>query len=196
LNYATFLVQGGRKEEGVAEARRAVELDPASLEANTFLCGILYLSRRYDQALQQCRATVALEPNYWFSRMFLGTTLEQQGDFSGALDELQKATRVETEIPWPTAELGSLYARRGRKADAEKVLADLLHRAQTSYVTPYNLACVYAGLGQKDQAFAALEKAYQDHSLLLMALAVDPGFDSLHSDPRFAVLLRKIHFPQ
>ena len=193
LSYATFLVEGGRSQEGVAESRRAVELDPASLEANTFLCGSFYFSRDYDQALQQCRATVALEPNYWFSRMLLGTSLEQQGDFAAALNELEKATRVETEIPWPLAELGRLYASMGRKADAEKVLAELTARPQTSYVTPFNLAGVYAGLGQKEQAFAALEKAYQDRSLLLMAVAVDPAFDSLHSDPRFSTLVRKIH---
>jgi TolB-like protein/Flp pilus assembly protein TadD/predicted Ser/Thr protein kinase len=191
-SYGYFLVLGGKTDPGIEEGRRAVALDPASLETNTFLGGDLYYAHRYDEAVRQFRKTVDMEPNYWMSRVWLGMTYEQLGDLKGALRELEKATSVETEIPFPLAELGHLYARMGRKEDAEKVLHELLRRGQKNYVPPYNLATVYIGLGQKEQALASLEKAYADRSLLLMFAGVDPEFDSLHSDPRFVALVEKV----
>ncbi len=190
--YGLFLVLGGKTDAGIEEGRRAVALDPASLESNTFLGWDLYYGHRYDDAVKQLRATVDLEPNYWLSHMLLGTAYEQQGNLSGALDQLEKATSVETEIPMPLAELGHLYARMGRKSDAEKVLQELGRRGQKIYVPPYNLATVYIGLGQKEQALAFLEKAYADRSLLLVNAGVDPEFESLHSEPRFAALVGKV----
>jgi serine/threonine protein kinase/Tfp pilus assembly protein PilF len=190
--YGYFLVLDGKPDAGIAEGRRAVALDPASLETNTFLGGDLYYGHRYGEAANQLRATVEMEPNYWISLMMLGMTYEQLGDLPHALDEIEKATRVETEIPWPLAELGHLYARMGRKADAEKVLQELLRRQQKTYVPPYCLATVYIGLGQKEQALASLEKAYADRSLLLMIAGSDPDFESLHSEPRFAALVKKL----
>jgi eukaryotic-like serine/threonine-protein kinase len=190
--YGYFLVLEGKTEPGIEEGRRAVALDPASLETNTFLGGDLYYAHRYDEAVKQLRTTVDIEPNYWMSRTMLGLTYEQLGDLQGALQELERATSVETEIPLPLAELGHLYARMGRNEDAEKVLQELLRRGQKLYVPPYNLATVYMGLGQKQQALTCLEKAYADRSLLLMFAGVDPEFESLHSEPRFAALVRKV----
>ena len=190
--YGLFLVLGGKTEAGLEEGRRAVALDPASLETNTFLGWDLYYGRRYDDAVKQLRATVDMEPNYWLSNMLLGMAYEQQGDLPGALDQLQKATTLETEIPFPLAELGHLYARMGRKTDAEKVLQELTRRGEKIYVPPYNLATVCMGLGQKEQALTFLEKAYADRSLILMNIAVDPEFDSLHPEPRFADLVGKV----
>lgn len=111
-------------------------------------------------------------------------------EISRNLVELEKAASVETEIPFPLAELGHLYARMGRKQDAEKVLQELLSRK--TYVPPYNLATVYMGLGQKEQALTYLEKAYADRSLLLMFVGADPEFESLHSEPRFTALAGKV----
>jgi serine/threonine protein kinase/Tfp pilus assembly protein PilF len=190
--YGLFLVLGGKTEAGLEEARHAVALDPASLETNTFLGWDLYYGRRYDDAVKQLRATVDMEPNYWLSHMLLGMAYEQQGDLHGALDQIEKATALETEIPFPLAELGHLYARMGRKSDAEKVLQELTRRGEKIYVPPYNLATVYMGLGQKEQALAFLEKAYADRSLILMNIGVDPEFDSLRSEPRFAALVGKV----
>jgi eukaryotic-like serine/threonine-protein kinase len=187
--YGFFLVIAGKPEAGIDEGRRAIELDPVSLEANTFLCWDLYYGHRYDQAVKQIRATIDMEPNYWTSRMMLGMTFEQQGNLPAALDELQKANSLETEISWPLAELGHLYARMGRKDDAKRVLKELAERGQKIYVPPSNLAMVYIGLGQREQALTFLEKAYADRSQLLVYGAVDPEFDSLRSDPRFAALV-------
>jgi eukaryotic-like serine/threonine-protein kinase len=191
--YGVFLVCGGKTDAGIEEGRRAVALDPASLETNTFLGWNLYYGHRYDEAVKQLRATIAMEPNYWLPHMLLGMTYEQQNNLPAALEELQKAVSLETEIPMPLAELGHLYARMGRKEDAEKVLQELLQRSQKIYVPPYNLGAVYIGLGQKEQALASLEKAYADRSLIFMNVAVDPEFDSLHSEPRFTALVKKVY---
>jgi serine/threonine protein kinase/Flp pilus assembly protein TadD len=188
--YAYFLVLEGKTEVGLEEGRHAVALDPASLETNTFLGGDLFYAHRYDEAVKQFRIAVDMEPNYWMSRVWLGMTYEQLGDLQKALVELEKAASVETEIPFPLAELGHLYARMGRKQDAEKVLQELLSRK--TYVPPYNLATVYMGLGQKEQALTYLEKAYADRSLLLMFVGADPEFESLHSEPRFTALVGKV----
>jgi serine/threonine protein kinase/tetratricopeptide (TPR) repeat protein len=190
--YGVFLVLSGMTDAGVEEGRRAVALDSASLETNTFLGWDLYYGHRYDEGVKQLRATVDMEPNYWMSHMLLGMTYEQQGNLQGALDELEKANRLETEIPMPLSELGHLYARMGRKEDAEKILQELLGRGQKVYVPPYNLATVYAGLGQKEQALTALERAYADRSLLLMNIGTDPEFESLRSEPRFRAVLGKV----
>jgi serine/threonine protein kinase/tetratricopeptide (TPR) repeat protein len=190
--YGLFLVLEGKTDAGIEEGRRAVALDPASLETNTFMGWDLYYGHRYDEAAKQLRATVDMEPNYWLSHAMLGVTYEQQGNLSGALTELEKATSLETEIPFPLAELGHLYARMGRKEDAEKVLQELLRRGQKIYVPPYNLATVYVGLGQKEQALTFLEKAYAERSLLLTNIGTDPEFESLHSEPRFAAVMKKV----
>jgi eukaryotic-like serine/threonine-protein kinase len=190
--YGVFLLFRGKTEAAIEEGRRAVALDPASLESNTFLGWDLYYGHRYDDAVKQLRSTINMEPNYWLPHMLLGMTYEQQGNLGGALEEIEKANSLETEIPFPLAELGHLYAGMGRKEDAEKVLQELLSRGEKIYVPPYNLATVYVGLGQKEQALASLEKAYAERSLLLMNMGVDPEFDSLRSEPRFAALVGKV----
>ncbi len=93
-----------------------------------------------------------MEPNYSLSHMVLGMTYEQQGNLSGALEELQKANKLESEMPWPLAQLGYLYARLDRKSDAEQVLQELTRRSEKRYVSPYFFATVYVGLGRKEQA--------------------------------------------
>jgi Tfp pilus assembly protein PilF len=102
-NYSWFLNFTGRIQQGIEESRRGLELDPLSLEANTSLSWSFYFGRQYDQALRQLRTAVDMEPNYWFSHMYLGLTHEQQGDLPAALEELQKASTLETEITWPLA---------------------------------------------------------------------------------------------
>jgi len=173
-------------------------LEPLSLEASSLLGLSLYHARKYDQAVKQLRTTVDMEPNYWFSCMFLGLTYEQKGDLPAALEELQKASRlgVESEVSWPLAELGHAYAQSGRKSEAERILQELTRRAERSYVPAYNLATVYVGLDRKEQALTLLEKAYADRSAMMMNLRGDPEFDPLGSDPRFAELVRRVGLPQ
>jgi TolB-like protein/Tfp pilus assembly protein PilF len=191
--YGWLLLVTDRKDRSIAMARRGVEVEPVSPEANTLLGMNFYLSRQYDSAIKQLRSTIDLAPDNWFAHMWLGLSYEYTGDLPHAVEELQKASKlVENEIPWPSAELGGLYARMGKRAEAERILADLDRWSKRTYVPPYFFAIVYSGLGKKDQAFASLEKAYTDHSMVLAALNVDPHFDLLHSDPRYRDLLHRM----
>jgi Flp pilus assembly protein TadD len=126
--------------------------------------------------------------------MYLGLAYEQQGDLPNALEELQKASKLglESEITSPLAKLGHLYARLGRKDEAEQVLKELTRRSERGYMPAYNLATVYVGLGRKEQALTFLEKAYADRCSMIPELKDDPEFDPLRSEPRFVALLRRM----
>ena len=128
--------------------------------------------------------------------MFLGLSYEASGDLPRAIAECQRAREIETTIPWPSAELAHAYAVSGRKGEAEEILRQLKERSKQSYVPAYNFAEIYIGLGDKEQALSSLEKAYVDRSMLLTFLKVDPELDSLHSDPRFKDLVRRVGLPQ
>jgi serine/threonine protein kinase/lipoprotein NlpI len=194
--YGWDLISVGRAEEGIKESKRALELDPLSTEVSATHGGNFYFGHQYDPAIDQLRKTLEMDPNSWFARMFLGLSYEASGDLPRAIAECQRAREIETTIPWPSAELAHAYAVSGRKGEAEEILRQLKERSKQSYVPAYNFAEIYIGLGDKDQTMALLEKAYADRSMLLTFLKADPEFDSLHSDPRFKDLVRRVGLPQ
>jgi TolB-like protein/DNA-binding winged helix-turn-helix (wHTH) protein/Flp pilus assembly protein TadD len=193
--YGWLLTTMGRSEKAIEESRHAVEIEPLSIDANTTLGSTLYYAHRYDQAIKQLRRVSELDPDYGYSHMFLGAAYEQQGELAAALEELQKANLLQDEMPWTLGQLGHAYARSGRKSEAEQVLKEFMRRSEHGYVPAYDIAMVYAGLGRKEQALKLLEKAYSDRCSTLMFVKVDPALDSLHSDPRFVDLLRRMNFP-
>jgi eukaryotic-like serine/threonine-protein kinase len=113
--------------------------------------------------------------------------------YTEAIAEMQNAVSGRPDI---ITDLGHVYAMAGRRDEARQILNRLLEQSKQKYVPPHNIATVYAGLGEKDQAFARLEKAYEEHSGSLILLKVSPMLDSLHSDPRFVDLARCIGLPQ
>jgi serine/threonine-protein kinase len=194
--YGWDLISVGRTEEGIKESKRALELDPLSTEAGATDGANFYFANQYGPAIDQLRKTLEMDPNSWFAHMFLGLSYEASGDLPHAIAECQRAKETEATPPWPSAELAHAYAASGRKREAEEILKQLKERSRQSYVPAYNFAEIYIGLGDKEQALALLEKAYADRSMLLTFLKVDPEFDSLHSDPRFKDLLRRVGLPQ
>jgi TolB-like protein len=194
--YGWYLISMGRTQEGIEESKRALELDPLSIETNTVAAQNFYFARRYDEAMDLFRKTLEMDPTYWLARMFLGLSYEAKGDLPGALAELQRANETQAIISWPSAELGHAYAVSGKEGKAEEILKQLKERSKQSYVPAYNFAEIYIGLGDKEQALSSLEKAYVDRSMLLTFLKVDPELDSLHSDPRFKDLVRRVGLPQ
>jgi eukaryotic-like serine/threonine-protein kinase len=194
--YGWYLVSVGRFEEGIEESKRAQVLDPLSIETNVIVGQNFYLARQYDLAIDTLRKTLDMEPNYWIAREFLGVAYEAKGDLSRAVTELQEARKIETDIPWPLAELGHAYALSGQRGEAEQIVKQLKDWSKRSYVPAYNLAEVYVVLGEKEQALALLEKAYADRSMFLTFLKIDPQLDSLHSEPRFKDLLRRVGLSQ
>jgi serine/threonine protein kinase/tetratricopeptide (TPR) repeat protein len=192
-SYAHFLRQEGKLEEAIREGRRGVELDPVSAQGAFLLAQALFEARDYDEAISQLRKALDLEPRFWPAHLYLGKTLDAQGQYQEAIVELRKAQNFTAE---PDATIGYAYGRMGRAADARKVIADLQEQSTKGYVAPSNFAKVYIGLGDKDQAFAWLEKGYQQRDFWLTFLRGDPIFDSLRSDPRFQDLLHRIGPPQ
>jgi serine/threonine protein kinase/tetratricopeptide (TPR) repeat protein len=192
--YAEFLGSMGRTDEAIAENQKAIDLDPLSLHSGSL--GVsLYYAHRYAQAIVELRKAIDLNPNNWYAHCYLGRAYEQQGQFPEGIAEFQEAVRSAGDITEPKASLGRAYAVSGRRAEARKVLDELNEVSKRVYVSPYNVALIYAGLGEKDQALAWLERAFAERSTSMPYLKVDPEFDSLRSEPRFQTLLRRMNFP-
>ena len=183
--YALHLTRMGRTDEALAEMKRAHQLDPLSVWISMHLGWEYYVGRRYDEALGQLQETLAMDPNYDGTHWVLGLSYLQKGRQREAIVAFQKAANVPC--------LGYAYAVSGNRAGAVKILEQLKKESKRKYVPSAWIAIVYVGLGEKDQAFAWLEKAYEDRSLLYVK--VDPMFDPLRPDPRFKDLLHRIGLP-
>ncbi len=190
--YGGGLITVGRTEEGIAMGKRALELDPLSLDIGASLGGAFYMARQPDLATATLRKTLEFAPDAWYALMWLGLTYEARGDLPAAVRELEAARKAVPDFPYPLAELAHAYAVSGKKTEASELLNQLKTRSQRTYVPAYNFATVYVGLGDKQQALAMLEKAYADRSTLLTFVIVDPEFDPLRSDPRFRDLLHRL----
>ncbi len=190
--YANYLAIMGRLDEAIAEEKRAQELDPLSLNINTIVARRFYDARQYDQAIEQCQKTLEMDPNFAQAHFTLGQAYEQKTRYEEAIAALTKATTLSPSNPFHVSALGHAYAVSGQKSEAMKILDQLNELSQRRYVSPHEIAIIYAGLGEKEQAFAWLEKAYADRSWRLPFLKVEPRFDSLRSDPRFADLVRRV----
>lgn len=194
--YSHYLLPLGRKEESLAESRRALELDPFSQIANTHLgWNYLYL-RQYHQAEEQLRKTVELDQNFALAHMFLGQTYEQERMYPQAITELEMAARLSGGLPVYLASLAHAYSISGNTVAARKVLYLLQDMAKTRYVPSYEFAVVYTGLGDREQALHWLERAYEIRdSGWLVDMNVDPRLQPLHSHPRFQALLLRMKLP-
>jgi len=194
--YGWYLTSVKRFDEGIAEGQRARDLDPLSSETNFLLGQSLYLARRYDLAIKQLRLAINLDPNLWVGHDELGWVYEEQGNFPGALAEIEKARALEPNVAEPLASLGRAYALSGQTAKAREVLVELNRNSLKINVTPYNMASIYSALGEKSAALDQLERAYQARSFYLMWLSVDPQLDSLRGEPAFQAQVRRVGLPQ
>jgi tetratricopeptide (TPR) repeat protein len=149
---------------------------------------------RQDEAIESALKALELDPNFVMGHVRLGFAYEQKRMFEEAIRELQKAVALTGRMPTRLAQLAHAYALAGKRSQAQLLLDEIKELYKQRYVSPYDIAMVYAGLGQKDQAFAWLQKAYEERAWLTM-LQVDPGFDNLRADPRFTDLLRRVGFP-
>jgi len=189
--YAHYLVCRGRVDQALAEINRAQELDPLSLSLSSRRGFILTNARRYEDAREQLRRVIAIDPNYYEAHWGLALNCFANKQVDEGINEAEKAVAVSGRAPAALGVLGLAYGLAGQKRKANDVLNELLQLQQKRYVTPMAFTYVYIGLGNKDQAFAWLEKAYQERSNPIAFFKVSPTVDPLRSDPRFVDLLRR-----
>ena len=182
----------GRFDEALAEMNRASELNPLSPSLNLALGYRFYYAHQYSEAIEQIQKTLAMDANLIPAHVYLGRAYEQKGTYPAAIAEMRKALELSEGDTTELAALGHAYAVARQEGDARKILDQLKERAQQTYVQPILIALIQAGLGDKNQAFDWLQKAYEDRSAGLLYLKVDPAFDSLRSDPRFVDLLHRV----
>jgi tetratricopeptide (TPR) repeat protein len=193
--YAWPLAMSGRTSEALAELKHAQQLDPLSLFIGVDLNMPFYVARQYDLSIEQSQRVIEMEPNYQLAHYTLALALAQKRDYATAISEFKKANSM-SDMPWNDAGLGYVYASSGSKEEALRVIAELKAKAKQRHVSSYSIATVYAGLGDRDEAFVWLEKAYHERSPGLTWLKVEPMLDSIRSDPRYADLLRRMGLPQ
>jgi tetratricopeptide (TPR) repeat protein len=190
--YSWFLASLGRSDQAIEEARRLLQMDPLGTGGNGNLGSVFVFTHEWDKAVKQLRYAIDLDPNYWFDYLFLGRAYEQNGRLPEAVETFKRGLALEgnTEL-W--SGLGHADAASGKGADAQKILDHMKELSMHRYVAPYNVAVIYAGLGQKDEAFNWLNRAYDDRSYLLAVyLNTDSRLDTVRSDPRFDELRRRI----
>jgi TolB-like protein/Tfp pilus assembly protein PilF len=193
--YAHYLMAIGRLAESEAESKRAVELDPIGDGLNSCLCWHSFAARDYDQSVRLAEKFLKSRPDDSWELTILGWTYEQKRMPDRAIAEFKKAVEVTEGDSFFLAGLGHAYALAGRRGDAEQVLHTLFERAKKSYVSPFDVALIYAALGEKDTAFTWLDKAVAERSTFLVYSKWEPRLDPLRSDQRFQDLLRRVNFP-
>jgi len=191
--YKGLLLTMGRDAEGIAASESAARLDPLSLPITASLGKAYLVLGQYEKAEAQCLKAIEMDSSFAMARSILGFVYIQKGMYDKAINELKTFADLPTSPPENFAYLGYGYARGGRIDDARKILAELSGRAKDRYVPPCFFAIIHIGLGEKNEAFKWLEKAYEERDyyledVLFRALICD----SISSDPRFGDLMRRM----
>jgi serine/threonine protein kinase/tetratricopeptide (TPR) repeat protein len=191
--YSALLAASGRHNEAVAEVRRAHELEPFSLTIYADVVRHLYYARRYDEAIAECRKLIEMDQKFARGHVELGQILEQKGQHGEAVAEFHKALALSENSVAAITGLGHAFALSGKQSEALNVIKKLGDLSKQHYVSPYHTAVIYAGLGDKTQALAWLEKARDERFNWIPFIKVDPVFDNLGSDPKFAALVQNLN---
>jgi serine/threonine-protein kinase len=192
--YSYLLSATGRLDEGIKSAQRGLEVDPLSVVLSGDLASAYYLARRYDEALIQAKKSLEMDSSHFGGFANLAQVYLMKGMPDEAIRELLKASAIGGRTSGVLSLLGYAYATAGKQAEAQKMLAELNEMSKQAYVSPYDLAILYVGLGDKNRAIEQLNRAYDDRAGWIIYLKVEPIFDPLRSDPRFAELLSRMKF--
>jgi TolB-like protein/DNA-binding winged helix-turn-helix (wHTH) protein/Tfp pilus assembly protein PilF len=195
--YMGYLASVGRLDQSIAEGRLAQQLDPFGPRVVGDIGWAYMINRHYDEALAYLQKALELDPNLPWVRVNLVMTYVLLGRQTQALAESEKLEQYaySAEHTMEASDLGYGYAVMGKRPEAQRILAHLKKLAKTRYVDASRIALVHAGLGEKDQAFEWLQRAYVEHSGSVWGLKVNPRWDPIRSDPRFQDLLRRMNFP-
>jgi DNA-binding winged helix-turn-helix (wHTH) protein/TolB-like protein len=192
--YGEDLAAMGRYPEAVEEAQRALEDDPLSLIIGSNAGWTLSLAGKGDQAIKILKKAIEIDPSFPRTHYRLGRAYAQKKLYEMAISELEQAVSLSGGDPCYKGSLGHVYAISGNTDQARNVLRDLEGRTGQQYVPAFAIALIYAGLGDNDHAILWLQRAYEDRSTSMVFLKLDPELSTLHSDPRFEELSRRINF--
>jgi len=185
----------GRLEEASEEIALAQALDPISSIIARDLARIYYYKQDYEAALEQCDHAIELNPHFPPAYWILGLVQEQRGELDESAAAFNRALQLSPQSPLMQAALGRIFAHSGKKPDALRILGELQHLAEKRYVSPFELASLHFALGQTDEGFHMLAKAFQDRCFELICLRVDPRWESLRGNPRFHRLFEQLGLP-
>jgi len=183
--YAEFLDAMGRYDEAIAEFKRAQELDPLSLIINAISGWPYHRKGMYDKAIEHYKKTLEMDPDFRPAHSYLARAYMEMGMYEEALKEYKLLNSLKG--------MGFTYAKMGKTAEANKVLNKLREQSRHTYISPFGMARICFAIGENDQGFQWLEKAYEDREYEMTSLEVNPLFDNVRSDPRFKALLKKIN---
>ncbi|MEP6788000.1 MAG: hypothetical protein ABJB40_06180 [Acidobacteriota bacterium] len=189
----TFLSPTGRHDEAIAEMKIAMEKEPLYLNQGANFAGVLMYARRFDEAVDQAKKTYDLDPNFIGGKNWLCHTYDLKGMYAESLAIAEKS--LDSDMPF-LADAGYAYAKTGQREKALQVIERWKEGEKRKYVMNYWVAVTYAALGDRDGAFAELEKAYQAHDWFLQRLKVDPFMDPLRDDPRFVTMVKRLNLPE
>jgi adenylate cyclase len=194
--YSYYFTAIGRLDEAITECEKAIELDPLSPVLNDPLNIALLRAGRLEQAKEQLKKLIAMEPNYSHAWWVLGQTYISESRYEEGISKIEKALDLSKNNALILSGLGWAYAISSRRRDAQKVIDELKGRMKNEYIRPYLFAKIYASLGEIDQSFEWLDKAYNEHDVSLAFMLNDETLVMLHSDQRFNRLLKKINLEQ
>ncbi len=191
--YGIYLMDLGRFDEAIHEYKRALELDPLSLVINRNYGELLCYAGQYDKAINQLKKTLEMDPSFSEIHIWLGVSYLKKSLYAEALEEFQKELAL-NRVFNPQAEtyLGITYSLMDQTDRTREICDDLLEKSKKEYIPQYYIALLYFSLGENDQGFEWLEKAYENNDMRLISLKVDPLMDGIRSDPRYRSLLGKI----
>lgn len=191
--FAFYLTAMGRFDEALAELRLAQEVDPLSLLTYSFTGWQLYMMRRYDEAIAQFEKALEMDSTFHSAWWGMGWANIWKGEYEASIRCFEKARALAVGGAEIIAGLGHAKAKAGNVREAEELLDDLQRLSQREYVSPFYVALLYAGLGDKDRTLEALHKAYEDRFEWTICINVDPVWDFVRPDPRFMELLKRLN---
>jgi TolB-like protein/DNA-binding winged helix-turn-helix (wHTH) protein/Tfp pilus assembly protein PilF len=192
--YGEYFTSVGKGERAIAELKIARELDPLSLPLFSTIGRMYREAHQYDEAAKQCKQSLVLDPNFSMGHWCLGQVYLAKRQYAEATSELLRANELGT-TPLIVCDLGCAYAASGKRTEARAILNSLESKSQFSYVSPYLIGSIYSQLGEKDEAFNWLEKAFAQRDGISYLVA-DPMMDPLRSDPRYAHFVQRLNLPK
>jgi serine/threonine protein kinase len=194
--YSVYLLGVGRGDEGISEAKRALELEPLSLPFNAYFGTVLFFARQYDESIEQFQKTIEMDPSFQMARVWLGDAYVLNSMWEEAIAEFQKVLAVEGNMIYALGMIGWVYALSGQKDEAFEIYKRLNELSKDRYVSHVVRSLIPLGQGDMDKTFEHLEKALFDRDPQLVIINQYPTWDTVRADPRFAEILKKLGLEQ